>query len=233
MSKSVGSSLDYSITPLGDCAAEITWGENSNSTFLAIQSLLGQLRDHSLPGIVAVVPAFVSVMVQYDPGMLSWERVLSWLEETANRKTTSVLPTKVVEIPVCYDEPYAWDLAVVAQQSGMTRQEVIEMHCSVTYRVRMIGFSPGFPYLEGLPDVLHTPRLATPRQSVPTGSVAIGGAQTGIYTLATPGGWNIIGRTPLMLFRPHERNPCLLQAGDEVRFVPISGVGFEAWCRQP
>lgn len=134
---------------------------------------------------------------------------------------------RFVEIPVCYDGEFGPDLADVARHTGLSVEEVIARHSAVEYRVHCLGFAPGFPYLGGLPPELATPRRATPRQGVPAGSVAIGGAQTGIYPQSSPGGWNVIGRTPLRLFDADREPPALLKAGDRVRFRPITRGEFE------
>lgn len=129
---------------------------------------------------------------------------------------------RIVDIPVCYGGSFGPDLAEAASLCGLTETKLIRLHTEARYAVEMIGFAPGFPYLSGLPEQLAVPRRAVPRQSVPAGSVGIGGSQTGIYPLDTPGGWQIIGRTPLRLFRPELESPALLATGGEVRFQPIS-----------
>ena len=136
---------------------------------------------------------------------------------------------RTVEIPVCYDPEFGPDLGLVAKQAKLTPEEVIKRHGKPEYLVYLVGFAPGFPYLGGLPKELHTPRHAKPRMVVPPGSVGIGGQQTGIYPLATPGGWNLIGRTPVRLFRPEENPPVLLRAGDQVKFRAISREEFAKW----
>lgn len=130
-------------------------------------------------------------------------------------------PSRIVEIPVMYGGVWGPDLADAAALCGLTAEEWIRLHSGVEYRVLMIGFVPGFPYLEGLPEKLRADRLPTPRLQVPAGSVAVGGGQTGIYPLESPGGWRVVGRTPLSLFRPDREEPSLLRAGDRVRFVPM------------
>lgn len=136
---------------------------------------------------------------------------------------------RVVRIPVCYGGEFGPDLDEVARCHGLTADEVIRLHTCHEYKVYMLGFAPGFAYLGGLPDRLHTPRLRVPRTQIPAGSVGIGGEQTGVYPLSTPGGWNLIGRTPIDLFRPWETSPTVLQAGDLVRFDSISAREFERW----
>jgi inhibitor of KinA len=134
-----------------------------------------------------------------------------------------------VELPVFYGGDHGPDMAFVAEHSKMSPEEVAALHASAEYLVHAIGFTPGFPYLGGLPEALRTPRRDTPRARVPAGSVAIGGAQTGVYSVESPGGWQIIGRTPVRLFRPQEKQPALLRPGDRVRFKPISKAEFESW----
>jgi inhibitor of KinA len=134
----------------------------------------------------------------------------------------------LVEIPVCYDPEYALDIDDVARRANISPGEVVRLHSSAEYRVACIGFVPGFPFLTGLPKELATPRRDMPRKEIPPGSVGIGGAQTGIYPLRSPGGWNLIGRTPLRLFDPGKNPPTLLQAGDRVRFRAVTRDEFES-----
>jgi inhibitor of KinA len=134
-----------------------------------------------------------------------------------------------VEIPVCYEGEFASDLADVAARSGLTTQRVVELHSGADYLAHAVGFAPGFAYLGGLPQKIHTPRRATPRTSVPAGTVGIGGAQTGVYSLTTPGGWNLIGRTPLKMFDAARAEPALLRVGDQVKFRAITPEEFAAW----
>lgn len=163
-----------------------------------------------------------NLTVRFNPLQQSAEAALSWLQqqwELAANQLDAFAPT-CVEIPVQYGGEAGPDLASVAEQAGMTPQQVIEAHATPSYDVLCIGFLPGFPYLAGLPASIATPRHAEPRLSVPAGSVGIGGAQTGIYPCASPGGWQLIGRTDFALFDRHASQPCRLRAGDCVRFVP-------------
>jgi inhibitor of KinA len=139
----------------------------------------------------------------------------------------AVAEAETIEIPVCYGGAFGPDLAVVAAQARLSLEEVIARHAAPNYLVHMIGFAPGFPYLGGLDARLATPRKAAPRPLVPAGSVGIAGGQTGIYSLPTPGGWQLIGRTPLRLFDPARSQPSLLRAGLRLRFVPISKAEFQ------
>jgi inhibitor of KinA len=144
------------------------------------------------------------------------------------RKRNKHAVARTVEIPVCYDPKFALDLEHVARHAQISPSEVVELHSAADYRVHCLGFTPGFPYLAGLPKKLATPRRVTPRKEIPGGSVAIGGAQAGIYPQRSPGGWNVIGRTPLRLFDPQKDPPALLRSGDRVRFRPIKQDEFEA-----
>ncbi len=216
------------IHSLGDSAVTVAWPDISDTEAAErVERLCELLRAQWHGGYESLVPAFASLTIHYSPLVLSWSQVLNHLEELLNADSLTV-PRKLkrVEIPVCYADEFAPDLAELAAGHGLPVEDVIRIHSSAEYRVRMIGFSPGFPYLAGLPETLATPRRSTPRLKVPAGSVAIGGRQTGIYSLETPGGWHIIGRTPLAMFRPDLSPPCLLSAGDEVRFVRLSREQF-------
>ena len=216
--------MQPSIETLGDTAAIVKWdGLTSAESLLHVYSLSSSLQAARIPGFEAFVPAFASLTVHYDPYSIDWALV----EDSLRKRVLELTPAarvqgKLVEIPVCYDLEFAVDLSELALQHGMPIKEVVRLHSTADYVVQMIGFAPGFPYLAGLPSKLETARKSTPRLRVPSGSVAIGGKQTGIYSLETPGGWNIIGRTPVALFQPQNDPPCLLIAGDRVRFVSIT-----------
>ena len=190
-----------------------------------------------LPGVTDIVPSFNTVTVHYDPAAIPAgpgapvARVAEWLRLTAaTAKPIPGVPGREVVVPVCYGGEFGPDLTAVARRAGMEEAEVIRLHSSVRYRVAAVGFAPGFPYLLGLPLRLHMPRRANPRVSVPMGSVGIGGSQTGVYPFATPGGWQLIGRTPLRFFRPESRLPSLLYPGDYLRFKPIAA---SEWAEGP
>lgn len=225
------------ITPLGDMALQIEVGDTiDEQTHRRVQAVWRALAAAPLPGVVEIVPAYTTVTVYYDPALVveagaPEDAVVAWLGTRLEERLKS--PPKagkekprLVEVPVCYDAEFAPDLALVAKHAGLKPEEVVLLHSAQQYLVYLIGFAPGFPYLGGLPKVLETPRRAKPRMAIPPGSVGIGGAQTGIYPLATPGGWNLIGRTPLRLFRPDEDPPVLLSAGDNVKFRPIDREEF-------
>lgn len=174
-------------------------------------------------GIRNVHPAFASVLIDFDPRRRSHEEVETWIRNAlaAAPAERSEAEPRVIEIPVRYGGANGPDLEDVAQHTGFEPARVVELHAAAEYLVYFLGFSPGFPYLGGMPPQLATPRLAGPRKRVPAGSVAIGGAQTGIYPMETPGGWRLIGRTPLRLFDAAANPPALLRIGDRVRFVPL------------
>lgn len=225
------------ITPLGDSALIVELGDAINeSTHLRVQAAWRALTAESLPGVSEAVPAYTTVTLFYDPWAAVQagapaDGIVEWLgarirERLKNPPKTAKTKPRTVEVPVCYGGDFGPDLGRVAAQARLSPEEVIKRHAKAEYRVHLIGFAPGFPYLGGLPKELQAPRHAKPRMAVPAGSVGIGGEQTGIYPQATPGGWNLIGRTPLRLFRPENDPPVLLQAGDIVKFRAITPEEF-------
>jgi len=173
-----------------------------------------------VPEVVEAIPGMNNItVVLREPERLALdalERLQRWWEESDALEPES----RLIEIPVLYGGQAGPDLSVVAEHSGMTQQQVVGLHASIEYVVWFLGFQPGFPYLGGMPEALATPRRAEPRVRVPAGSVAIGGSQTGIYPLETPGGWNLIGHTDITLFNPQRKEPVLLRPGDRLRFIP-------------
>ena len=175
-------------------------------------------------GILNLHPAFVSLLIDFDPRLRAHAEIESLVRERMQSASEHDLdPPRLVEIPVRYGGEDGPDLEDVARHAGISLQRVIEIHAAARYEVAFVGFSTCFPYLSGLPPEIVTPRLTAPRKHVPAGSVAIGGAQGGVYPLASPGGWRLIGRTPLRLFDPGAEPPALLRMGDQVRFVPVAG----------
>jgi KipI family sensor histidine kinase inhibitor len=174
------------------------------------------------PELLNVHPGYSSVLISFDPRRLESAAVESIVREALVRMPSAPVPAaRTVEVPVRYGGPDGPDLEEVARLHGMTPGDVVRIHATAQYLVYFLGFSPGFPYLGGLPQELATPRLGTPRRLVPAGSVGIGGDHTGVYPVASPGGWRIIGRTPLEIFRADRDPLTLLQMGDYVRFVAI------------
>lgn len=211
--------------PLADSAVVIAVGNGLDPQVLPrVLGAAAAVKCCGLPGIAEVVPAFGSVAVHLDPGVTSPDAGLcAALAEVAERGSRVDIPLEAreVEIPVCYGGDDGPDLGLVAAHTGLSPEAVVAAHAGSGYVVQAIGFAPGFPYLSGLDEVLRVPRRATPRPLVPAGSVGIGGAQTGVYPLATPGGWNLIGRTPRRLFDPTRSSPALLRMGDRLRFRAI------------
>lgn len=217
--------------PLGDAALVVTLsGGTTPETMDAAAELADALAAARLPGVFDVVPAYASVAVFYDPaqvGEAPYARLCAKIDSSVSLGATTGLKgaekaaTRVIEIEVFYGGAEGPDLAIVAAHTGLREAEVTARHAGAEYRVRAIGFAPGFPYLSGLPVELATPRRSTPRTKVAAGSVGIGGAQTGVYPWESPGGWQIIGRTPLRLFDAARAEPALLRVGDRVRFRAV------------
>jgi KipI family sensor histidine kinase inhibitor len=222
------------LLPVGDSALLIEFGNEINPAINAqVQALALALDDYALPGLSEAVPAYRSLLWHYDPLLLSFDQVCELAGQALNQAQTSApLKPRVIEIPTCYGGQFGPDLEFVARHNDLQPEDVIRLHASALYPVYMLGFSPGFAYLGGLPPAIAAPRLPSPRTQVPAGSVGIAGAQTGIYPIATPGGWRLIGRTPLRLFDPQLRPPALLRPGDRVRFTPIDADRFTALWEQ-
>ena len=174
-------------------------------------------------GVIEIIPTYRSLLIIYDPSITHSAKLKNTLDTLEARLgEISIPPPRTVELPVCYGGELGPDIDTVADTNNLTVEEVIELHCEPEYLIYMVGFTPGFPFLGGLSEKLHTPRLETPRTLVPEGSVGIANNQTGIYPIASPGGWQLIGRTPVKLFAPWRQNPFLYQAGDRLKFKPIS-----------
>ena len=194
-----------------------------------IRKLLLLLERQPIAGVRNLHPAYCSVLVKFDPLKWRHEELEEILKQYFGRLEDVTLPEpRQVEIPVCYGGEHGPDLIDVSEIHGMTPAQVIELHSSATYVVYFLGFVPGFAYLGELPEALVTPRLPTPRRNVPPGSVGIAGRQTGVYPVATPGGWRLLGRTPLSMFRQEQDGFSLLSIGDRVRFTPINQPQFAA-----
>jgi inhibitor of KinA len=220
-------SVSPNLLPLGDSGWIVRVGDSLGEVLRAV----ARLEAARLPGAIEIAPAFASVAIFLEspaflePCAAAIPAALRIRRAAGKNKSSG----RIVVIPVCYEAEFAPDLEAVAQHCGLRPNEVIRRHAAARYHVRCVGFTPGFPYLSGLPRALATPRRATPRSSVPAGAVAIGAGQAGIYPLASPGGWNIIGRTPLRLFDVMRQPAALLAAGNRVRFVAITGERFRQW----
>ena len=216
----------------GDSAFQITFSENidpiSNSK---VYQLDRWLNLNPLDGFLETVPSYSSLLVLYEPTLTSPAKMEAWISRQV--KTCSwnqELPTRLIEVPVVYGGKQGVDLEALAKTHSLTCEEVIHLHSQVEYKVAMMGFSPGFVYLSGMDEILITPRLSSPRMNVPSGSIGIAGDQTGIYSIQSPGGWQLIGRTPLSLFDPQNADPFMFSPGDRIRFKPVSlkESGFDA-----
>jgi KipI family sensor histidine kinase inhibitor len=210
--------------PAGDRGLLVEYGAGIDPAVNQKVRSVNRALLESLPkGVREIIPAYRSILVTYDPAATAihtLKQTLLSLEEQLPELHGSA--PVVVDIPVCYEGEYGPDMDDVAARAGLTTQEVVRIHSKPEYMIYMIGFTPGFPFLGGLPESLHVPRLETPRKFVPAGSVGIANNQTGIYPLASPGGWRLIGQTPLRLFAPERSNPIPYQPGDWIRFRPIS-----------
>jgi len=210
--------LSARFSPLGDSALLLTFGAVIDPAVNdRVHHMAHCIAMSGLAGILGVVPSYTALGVHFDPRVWDHGSLERALQELGAARAGAV-PLRTVVIPVCYGGEDGPDLGAVAAHCGLTPAQVIARHSQGVYRVHFLGFAPGFPYLGGLDPALATPRRATPRTQVPRGSVGIAGGQTGIYPLETPGGWQLIGRTPLALFDPLRAEPCLLRAGDLLRF---------------
>lgn len=230
------------IVPLGDSALIVRilkqFEDAPEETQDEVLRAFQRLRRAAVPGVVELAPAYTSVAVFFDPVDVAKasgtpSEIFDWLATRIRAAATAGprrrrLPSQTVEIPVCYDSEFAPDLKDVARHAQISAEQVVELHSATEYRVACVGFVPGFPFLAGLPKQIVTPRRSAPRKEVTPGSVGIGGAQTGIYPLRSPGGWNLIGRTPLKLFDATKDPPTLLRAGDRVRFRSITREEFKS-----
>ncbi|HUM45460.1 MAG TPA: 5-oxoprolinase subunit PxpB [Chitinophagales bacterium] len=227
----------YTIHPLGDSAITIDFGNLiDEATNDCVMSIFQYLRKQTIPGIRDLIPCYSSLTIVYDPvtvnNILHISDAFSFFKtqlvqsaEKAGAKT--IAATTVIKIPVCYHETLAPDLNLLSVKTNLTTEEIIQLHCDKVYRVYMIGFLPGFAYMGKVDRRIAVSRKENPSPFVPSGSVGIAGEQTGIYPLDSPGGWNIIGRTPLKMFDVNEEKPVGLNPGDRVQFIRITMKEFQ------
>lgn len=210
--------------PSGDRAMVVEFGSEIDPEVNAlVHRATAAIERAELDGVVELVPTYRSLMLHFDPSLTRYDALQqAILDLDMDEGGAAGNQRRVVEIPTLYGGEYGPDIGFVAENAGMSESEVIEIHSGSDYLVYAMGFSPGFPYLGGLDPRLNTPRLTTPRTLIPGGSVGIAETQTGAYPVASPGGWQLIGRTPLKLFEPESDPPAIINAGDRVRFVPLA-----------
>lgn len=208
----------------GDSAITMEFGNSiTDGINRKIRGVTLSIEKSNIKGIVELVPTYRSLMIHYDPILLKYEEILEILKDLEKKIDTTELPApQVIEIPTLYGGEYGPDIGNVAKHNNLTIEEVIKIHTSQEYLIYMLGFTPGFPYLGGMNKRIATPRLESPRTKIPGGSVGIAGEQTGIYPIDSPGGWQLIGRTPLDLFLPNSEEPILLKAGNYISFTSIN-----------
>lgn len=210
--------------PAGDRAMVVEFGNAIDADMNnQVHGLAEKIREKKLKGVEEAVPAFRSLLIYYNPLYTSFERLKKELKDySSDAAGLSGRKKRILKIPCCYGARFGIDLKDMEEYTGLDRDEIIDIHSSVDYKIYMMGFLPGFVYLGGLDERLHIPRLAAPRVKIQPGAVGIGGNQTGVYPLASPGGWRLMGGTPVDFYNPDRQEPILCKAGEYIRFVPIS-----------
>lgn len=214
----------------GDKSIVVEFGDTIDEEInRKVINLMKNIEESSLiESIYEMIPTYRSLMINYNPLKITFNNLINSIKEIeSNLKISDKGEKKVVKIPVLYGGDFGPDIETVANQNDLTIEDVIKLHSEVEYLVYMLGFTPGFTYLGGMNKKLETPRLSNPRVKIPSGSVGIAGKQTGVYPIDSPGGWQLIGRTPINLYDPKRENPILLSAGDYVKFIPITKEEFE------
>lgn len=218
--------IDFTARPAGDAAVLLEFGQViSDDVNVQVHRVARTLQGSSPFGVRGVIPAYTTLLVEYDPLVTSAAAVVE--EARALVLQAGSLLARRFLVPTCYGGEYGPDLEGIAEQSGLDPEEVVRQHAAQDYRIFCLGFSPGFPLCGIVPAAIAVARRASPRSKVPTGSVGIAGQQTGIYPAQSPGGWQLIGRTPVTLFDAHAHPPVPLRPGDRLRFVPVDREAFE------
>ncbi len=217
------------ILTAGDSSLLIEFGkEISPEVNQRIAATVQLMKEQHIEGLADVIPAFCSLLVNYDPRVARYEKMRKRLEGLVRMDIkVGERKRKVFEVPVAYGGEYGPDLGAIAQHAGLSEEQVIAIHSSRDYLIYMLGFLPGFCYLGGLDERIHTPRLSNPRLKIRAGSVGIGGSQTGIYPLDSPGGWQLMGMTPVKTYDPGRETPILVEAGNYIRFVPVDEAEYQ------
>lgn len=220
---------DIKIYTEGDSSLLIVFGEEISPEINGrITATVKMLKQQHIVGIVDMIPSYCALLINYNPQVISYGKIRERIEAVMAIDLKGEKHAKrIYEIPVCYGGEYGPDLGTIAQHAGISEEEVIRIHTSRDYLIYMLGFLPGFCYLGGLDERIHTPRLANPRIRIREGSVGIGGSATGIYPMDSPGGWQLMGLTPVKTYDPRREKPILLEAGDYIRFVQIDEDEFE------
>lgn len=214
----------FEIIAYGDSCLRIQFGDQITSEInQRIRGFSLCLTNENIKGVIEWIPTYTAISIIYNPSIISYEQLKAIVMVLKDTYDELEIPSaKIFHIPTCYEEEFSPDLSTVAKHNDLDEDEVISIHSSKEYLIYMIGFSPGFPYLGGISSEIATPRLANPRVQIPAGSVGIAERQTGIYSVATPGGWQLIGRTPISLYDSSKESPILLEAGNYIKFTPIS-----------
>ena len=217
------------ILTAGDSSLLIEFGkEISPDINKRISATVQLMKEQHIEGVVDVIPAFASLLINYDPRVITYAALVKRMKHLLKVDAKVEKEVKrIFEIPVCYGGEFGPDLANIAKHAGLSEQEVIDIHSSRDYLIYMLGFLPGFCYLGGLDERIFTPRLVNPRIRIEAGSVGIGGSQTGIYPLESPGGWQLMGKTPVKTYDPDRETPILVEAGDYIRFIPVDRAEYD------
>lgn len=221
--------MDYRILTSGDSAVTLEFGRSIDPEItLYARAVRKQIENAAIPGVTELVQTYCSVMVHYNPLVVRYDALCETLNNLLQHVDMSQGASikRIMDIPVCYGGSFGPDMKNVCEHTGLTEEEVIRLHSEPHYQIYMMGFLPGFVYLGGMNEKLETPRLATPRERLEAGSVGIAGKQTGMYPLASPGGWQIIGRTPIKPYDHEREKPILYESGEYIRFVPINEEKF-------
>ncbi|OPX38950.1 MAG: allophanate hydrolase [Desulfobacteraceae bacterium 4484_190.2] len=208
----------------GDQGLLVEYGDEINlEVNTKVRTMAIIMKQYTPKGVIETIPTYRSLLIVYDPSITNLAKLQKELQRLEERLyEIQIPPPDTIEIPVCYGGEFGPDIEFVAETHDLSVKEVIQLHSEPEYLIYMVGFTPGFPFLGGLSEKLHTSRLETPRTFVPKGSVGIANNQTGIYPVSSPGGWQLIGRSPIKLFAPERPNPFLYQAGDHIKFKPIT-----------